>query len=121
MMIKMFEILDRNTFIPAIAIKMTSSQPKERWLLMKGGFTNDIPLICLFPIHKTQVHWNYHNWNDRTFTVAHNFITQNFDELKSGAVIDVEFILGEKLFAKESERFAEQKILSTILQGENNE
>ena len=38
---------------------------------------------------------------------AHAYIAGHFEELESGAVIDVEFILGETAEAKKSERLIE--------------
>jgi len=36
---------------------------------------------------------------------AHEYIEKCFDELESGAVVDVEYILGETNKMKQSERF----------------
>jgi hypothetical protein len=41
----------------------------------------------------------------RTMPTAHDYITKNFDTLKSGAVIDVEFITGETNTPRPSDRF----------------
>ena len=40
----------------------------------------------------------------RTYQVAHQYIIDHFDELESGAVVDVEFILKETTEPKKSER-----------------
>jgi hypothetical protein len=40
-----------------------------------------------------------------TMAVAHNFILRHFGELNDGDVVDVEWILGERVGKKESERF----------------
>jgi len=42
-------------------------------------------------------------WGDRTFTTAHFYITQEWAQLTSGDVVDVEFILGERTEPKLSE------------------
>ncbi len=43
-------------------------------------------------------------WGDnRTRLFAHKYIAEHFDELPSGAVVDVEFILGESAAPKLSE------------------
>lgn len=39
----------------------------------------------------------------RTFHVAHKYLAEHFEELESGAVIDVEFILGTRETPKQSE------------------
>lgn len=51
-------------------------------------------------------------WNDpygwersaRTFPVAHDYIIKNWEKLRDGDVVDVEFILGETKVPKASER-----------------
>jgi hypothetical protein len=41
---------------------------------------------------------------DRTWAVAHNHIIENWNAIKDGDVIDVQFILGETKEKKRSER-----------------
>jgi hypothetical protein len=36
---KLFEIRDEATFIPAIAVEMTSDDPAEAWLLARAGYS----------------------------------------------------------------------------------
>jgi hypothetical protein len=40
----------------------------------------------------------------RTFRAAHLYVEEHFDEIEDGAVVDVEFILGETAEPKVSER-----------------
>jgi hypothetical protein len=49
------------------------------------------------------IEYDCYNWNDRTYKVAHKHIIEHFDELEDGAVIDVEYILGETEAPKKSE------------------
>lgn len=52
-----------------------------------------------------QAEYDSFNWsNARTMHVAHEYLKEHFDDLESGAVIDVEFILGETETPKRSER-----------------
>ena len=44
-----------------------------------------------------------YDWGNRTLGTSHNFIKENFDGLKNGDVIDVEFILGESMVKKISQ------------------
>jgi len=49
--------------------------------------------------------WNDpYGWKGRTMPVAHNYIIENWEEIRDGDVIDVEFILGETTVKKVSER-----------------
>jgi hypothetical protein len=116
MITKAFELRDRGTFIPVIAIKMvpsahTPDQPvAEAFLLRRAGFGFDDPCIVLCRMECSGVDRNAtydaFSWgvNPRTFHVAHLHLMENFDALESGAVIDVEFILGETEQPKISER-----------------
>ena len=115
MITKAFEIRDGGTFIPVIAIRMTPStdsfdwqEEAERYLLRRAGFGFESPsvILCRMESAGTDRNASYdpYAWGGRTYPVAHNYIVEHFDELESGAVIDVEFILGETTQPKHSER-----------------
>ena len=44
-----------------------------------------------------------YDWDTRTMQVAHDWLLSNFDAIASGAVVDVEYILGKRLVPKLSE------------------
>lgn len=108
MQTKLFEIRDRATFIPCIAILLNgfdhSLTDAERWLLRRAGYGDDCVLFgrldgggfCYDPYDFPP--------NPRTLRVAHDYISKHFYELESGAVVDVEFILDESQKPKTSER-----------------
>jgi hypothetical protein len=125
MITKAFEIRDRGTFIPVIAIKMVPAanwpagtreeesiservEETERYLLRRAGYGFDEPCVMLVRMDANgqvrQASYDPYGWGERTFPVAHNYIIDHFDELESGAVIDVEFLLGESKEPKQSER-----------------
>ena len=119
MIVKAIEIRDRGTFIPAIAIKMvpypagkneTWDNEAERYLLRRAGYGFVEPCVVLCKMECSGVNRNatydQHAWGGRTYPVAHNYIIEHFDELESGAVVDVEFILGESTEPKKSERIS---------------
>lgn len=97
---KLFEIRDRGTFIPALAIQVRGA---DGYLLRRAGFGS--PLVYLVKLETQQCAYSPYNWPGgcRTMQVAHRHIEKYFDELKSGEVVDVEFILGETGVAKLSE------------------
>lgn len=103
----MLEVRDKATFIPIIAIDMSTDCVNEGdgYLLRRAGFG---PERCVQVIHIARgiSHYDPYDWPDgsRTMQVAHQYIVDHFDELKSGDVIDVEFILGETSEKKRSER-----------------
>lgn len=103
---KMFEVRDWATFIPVLCIAMQSDDQKERWLLARLGYDKDTRLILLVWEGRGLASYDRNKWNDRTMTLAHGWITDHWNELKSGDVVDVEFILGETETIKESEQYA---------------
>jgi len=117
MIVKALEIRDAATFIPVIAIKMVpdyvfrfDETNPERYLLRRSGYNFDDPSVVLCRMNCSGVDRNAtydpYAWGNqtRTMPVAHDYITKNFDNLNSGDVVDVEFILGETKQPKQSER-----------------
>lgn len=109
MKVKCLEIRDRATFIPVICIDMNPDNEEQRYLLRRCGHACD----CFSNILVTRISadgtpaWNDpYGWKDaRTMPVSHDWIINNWSDINDGDVIDVEFILGEKLTKKVSERF----------------
>ena len=101
------EIRDRATFLPMLAVQMTSSNMEQKYLLRRSGYGGEHTLIMLWSMSQSRTPASYdpHDWNDRTRRIAHQYIQENFNELSDGDVIDVEFILGETTSPKISERF----------------
>ena len=96
MEIKIIEIRDRGTYIPVMAIKMQSDNPAERYHLRRLGYGVDDVLIMVVRIDvKNKATYAHYDYNDRTMSNAHRFIEKHYDELESGDVVDVEYILGE--------------------------
>lgn len=111
MIAKTFEIRDRATFIPILAVKLAPACEADRHLLARAGFgifaaqqATYVQLVQISGGHGRSTCDPY-DWgqNPRTFLVAHQHIIEHFDSLASGAVVDVEFILGETLVEKQSE------------------
>lgn len=122
---KAFEIRDEGTFIPVIATRMTpwpqprlgemtpwelrTKQERERYLLRRSGFSFDDPLVMLCRMEANgscphEASYDVYGWGGaRTMAIAHDFIQRNWDKLKSGEVIDVQFILKETPAPKLSE------------------
>ena len=97
--IKVVEIRDRATFIPAFAIKMLPSDEKELFLFKGAGYGVLHPCVMLVSI---KAPWQSARCSDdwksnmgRTMYVAHQWIENNFDEIENCQVIDVEFLLKE--------------------------
>ncbi len=91
---KYLEVRDRATCMAVLAIKVDSTQKDEREIIYWSGHGGFIMMIDLAgpKIERAWTHWGK---NDRTKTQAHKYIEENWDKLKSGDVVDVEFVLGE--------------------------
>lgn len=111
MQTKLFEIRDRATFIPALAVKLRHaplSTDVESWLLWRSGFGRDDtsgPYVVLYKLATDEAHYDPIEWRGgRTMQLAHAHIIEQWDQLESGDVVDVEFLLEETKSPKRSER-----------------
>lgn len=109
---KVLEIRDDGTLIPVVAFSTIAGNDAERYLLERAGFDQSehrIGSVVVVRFHETQAQYSPHKWpgGARTMLVAHLYIKEHFNELKSGDVVDVEHIMGLRTTAKLSERFME--------------
>lgn len=116
MQTKILEVRDRATCIPMLCVNMNPIDTMcsgydeiyavERYWLGRKGYPCDFrPNILMTRLEGYGPASNDpYSWGDRTFATAHNYITDHWDELKIGDVVDVEFILGETKEIKVSER-----------------
>lgn len=123
MRVKLFEIRDRGTFIPALAvhlfvdgapIKSNLHYEAELFLLRRVGYSlerilfpnNDEPYIILSKLDGVEANYDPFCWNSHTMQDAHLHIIKNWKILRSGDVIDAEFLRNETNTPKVSERFS---------------
>ena len=121
MQIKLFEVRDRATFIPCFGILMAPTRTigagpfcdrtyrecdAEEFLLSRAGYGFEYPLVLFGRLEDGECQHDPYNWRGsaRTMPEAHRHVSLHWNELSSGDVIDVEFILGEKATPKVSER-----------------
>lgn len=114
--IKLIEIRDKATFIPAMAIRLQSLRERELWLLRRAGYglrqlmgdTTLPPYIILCKLDGVEAEYDPFQWrNRRTLSTAHQYLIDHWDDVHSGDLLDVEFILGEVDKPKVSERLKE--------------
>jgi hypothetical protein len=111
---KTFEVRDRGTFIPILAIRLEPSNEADRYLLARAGYGTTpeeqraFILLARITGGEGSVQCDPYEWpgGARTIPEAHRWLINHFDEVESGAVIDVEFILGETTAPKVSEACA---------------
>lgn len=112
MIVKTFEVRDRKTFIPILAVKLAPGCEADRYLLARAGFGVTAPeqasyvLVWRMAGGEGSAHSDPFQWprDSRTMLAAHTWLTRNFDAHPSGAVIDVEYLFQERSEPKESER-----------------
>ncbi|MGH3430359.1 MAG: hypothetical protein ACRDQZ_22795 [Mycobacteriales bacterium] len=95
---KLFEIRDSLTMIPALAVRISAA---DGYLARHAGYQT--PCVLLTRLLGGKACYDVYEWCDRTMSSAHRFIEENWDNLMSGAVVDVEHILGETAQPKRSE------------------
>lgn len=124
MEVKLFEIRDRGTFIPVMATRLIITgdvvqHDAEIYLLRRAGYAKEQilfryaePYVILTKLDGVEAQYDPFSWpNRRTMGTAHRHIIDLWSELRSGDVIDIEFILGETQTAKKSERLGETNIV----------
>lgn len=109
--VKYFEVRDKATFIPVMAVRIVDGSQleineRESYLLRRAGYQGNNISCFLCRLDDGVGKAGSYEWNDRTMTVAHAQIEEKWKYLSTGEVIDVEFILKETYAPKLSERWA---------------
>lgn len=105
---KTFEVRDDGTFIPCIAIRLNPATEKDLYLLSRAGYGKSAVEQGEYVIFgRLQAESEFQHdpfaWDNRTMKNAHEQVKLQFDILESGAVIDVQYWLGESSEPKKSE------------------
>lgn len=100
--VKLIELRDCATFIPAIAISVQS--PEDGFLVRAAGYGHNRTVLFGRLDGNGKLNCDPYEWRDRTWSVAHHWLEEHWDELKSEDVVDVEFILAETPQPKRSQR-----------------
>lgn len=110
---KLIEIRDRGTFVPALAVRLCSEVEQEQWLLRRAGWSDEAARgeangaetgVMLYPLTGNRAFCEPFGWGGRTYPIVHQHLIVNWNDIKPGDVIDVEFILGEVSTPKQSEK-----------------
>lgn len=120
MIVKLFEVRDRGTCIPVMAVRFPGNSwlsTQERWLLQRAGY-GDHPAsyVQIVEIEGGRGRslcdpFDVDDGVSRTRFVAYRHIIAEWDDLDSGDVIDVRYLLGESTEPAASDRLAEEALL----------
>jgi hypothetical protein len=105
--VKFFEVRDSMTFIPVYAVRFEQEGDgsDEEYLLRAGGWGRLGTATYLTTISEARTGYNPHAFGSaRTLGRAQAYIEHRWDSLRSGEVIDIEFLENETSEPKESER-----------------
>lgn len=117
---KMLEVRDEGTLIPVMGIEidmdhfdfpsgaLSAAKSAEiklasYALLRRAGYGKGRRYILIADLINSTIRYDPFAWSSRTMKEAHLYIEKHWDDLESGAVIDVEYILGKTSAAKTSE------------------
>jgi hypothetical protein len=104
---KTFEVRDRGTFIPVVAMQLTTTNTDDFYIMRRAGFVPKNNLIVLTKLSSLESQHSPYSWTGgRTLQVVHNYLMDHWEETVSGQVLDVEFILREVDVPKVSEQHA---------------
>lgn len=109
MEVKLFELRDRGTMVPVVAIKVAARSEAEHFLLRHSGYglPSDLILMGGLAGGEDKLTCDPYDWGGNgTRLTAHVYIQKHWAELASGQVICTEFIRGERETPKVSERLA---------------
>lgn len=106
------EVRDRATFIPVLVTvltpgigALTPTGLAETYLIQRCGYGLDNPSVMMTRLNGgSMATTDLYQWGNRTMEHAHLWVCQHWRLLKSGDVVDVEYILGETKTPKVSER-----------------
>jgi hypothetical protein len=107
--VKLIEVRDSGTLIVALCVDMNPENDAQRYYLRRYGYPCDgAPNVVVTHANANgdPATNDPYSWKSRTWGVAHNHIIEHWDELDDGSVVDVEFILGNSLTPKVSERLS---------------
>lgn len=103
--VKFFEVRDEGTHIPVLCVKVAYEYGmRGEYQMRRSAFSPGDSLTHLVNLNSGEGRSNPAHWKSgRTMRVAYNAIVDQWEDLKSGDVIDVQYILGETSVKKLSE------------------
>lgn len=104
MRVKILEVRDDGTHIQVFALS-TEPSPGQEYGLLRCGFRSGDAVILGYLDGERNSSADPYHWYNRTMTAAHRYITDHFNDLSDGNVVDVRVILGEATTPVASDRY----------------
>jgi hypothetical protein len=121
MRVKLLEVRDRGTCMPCFAFKPNEAKEDhendayakqhivESFLVGRSGYGGNCDAVVFGSlVDPNRCQYDPYSWphdGARTLKAAHHYVSENWGDIESGDVIDVELILGESTMKKTSEAF----------------
>ncbi len=105
--VKLFEVRDRMTMIPVMAVRVDPGEGDDDYLLRRAGYRGR-PYVIMTKLTSLECRSDPYDWNSlngRTMRDAHLHLDEHWHCYQSGGVVDVEYMNGETDTPKRSERF----------------
>lgn len=107
MVSKIFEVRDEATNIGVLATRIKPEVDAEEYEILRTGYASG-RLVIVTTLASCKSANDPHEWRKdgtRTMFEAHRYIEEHFDELNSGDVVDVRYILGETDAPAKSDKY----------------
>lgn len=96
MEIKLFELRDEGTHIPIFAFSTNSHATRESLIFQRAGFLKGSGLIIMGALTGTEQSYDPDQWEGgRSMRIIHQYLCKHWDDLRSGDLLDVRYIMGE--------------------------
>jgi hypothetical protein len=93
--IKLIEVRDMCTNITVFAFRTCDTTAVEDYYFNREGYGVDT--VVMGRLATMEANIEHYGWeNNNTLFVAHSYIEDHFDELKTGDVVDVAFLNGRR-------------------------
>jgi len=110
---KIIEVRDVGTILSVLFIRLSAESASEKFLLERAGYGRrpDNYILAIDLTHPLRI-WlspfetRMATQGARTFYLAHEEMTRNWENYRHGDVLDVQYVLGETPSPKISERFS---------------
>ena len=110
---KFLEVRADGFFLPMLAVGFypvkNDLTSRETWIINRAGRSGKHTQVILFNLISGLSSWNPESWTERETTIVHVHLLENWLDVKSGDVIDINYLLKERKTVRISEQFEPPK------------